>query len=320
MLIVSASVGAGDAGNAREMARRLNACGHEAVVEDFLGAAPLGIGKALCKGYEAELRHAPWAYELAFSVWYWFPFLLVPLSRFLSFFTRRKVLRWARQTRADVVVATYPIATQVLGDLRRRARYRWRRRSALHVPVVNLVTDFGYHPFWAHKGIDLNLAVNPCTAATVGHRTGRPSRACAPLVGPEFAPAAPRRQLQRDRLGLAGDEIATLISSGSWGVGAVQDALRLVSRRPGLVPVVACGRNAALQRHLERLVAAQHIRAVVLGWTDDMPGLMSACDVLVENAGGLTSLEAMQARLPMIASGLSPATVARARSPWPTRA
>jgi len=47
-------------------------------IQDFLEAAPLGIGKALSKGYEAELRHAPWAYELAFQIWFWVPLMLVP--------------------------------------------------------------------------------------------------------------------------------------------------------------------------------------------------------------------------------------------------
>ncbi|HYA44638.1 MAG TPA: hypothetical protein VED59_03465, partial [Acidimicrobiales bacterium] len=198
VLIVSATVGAGDAGNARELARRLHDAGDQAVIKDFLDAAPFGLGKALSKGYEAELRHAPWAYELAFGLWYWAPFLLGPLSRLLSLFTRRALLRWVRQYRADVVVSTYPVATQVLGDLRRRAHKRWRlgRRAALQVPVVNFITDFGYHPFWAHRAIDLNLAVHPSTVAAVATRTGRPSIACAPLVGPQFAAAKRRRPLE----------------------------------------------------------------------------------------------------------------------------
>jgi UDP-N-acetylglucosamine:LPS N-acetylglucosamine transferase len=302
VLIVSATVGAGDAGNARELARRLRASGHEVTVQDFLEAAPLGIGKALSKGYEAELRHAPWAYELAFQIWFWVPLLLVPLARFLSFFTRRKVLRWARESRADVVVSTFPIATQVIGDLRRRAQRRrpWHRRAGLRAPAVNFITDFAYHPFWAHPGVDLNLAVHPWTVAAVARHTGRPSAPCAPLVGPEFFTARPRRAAQRTKLGLRPRDLAVLISSGSWGVGAVRETFERVATRPGLVPVVACGRNDALRHHLEDLAQAKGYRAVVLGWTDDMAGLMAACDVLVENAGGLTSLEAMAAGLPLV--------------------
>lgn len=40
--------------------------------------------------------------------------------------------------------------------------------------------------------------------------------------------------------------------------------------------------------------------AHVHGWVDDMPGLMHACDVLVQNAGGLTSLEALAGGLPVV--------------------
>jgi UDP-N-acetylglucosamine:LPS N-acetylglucosamine transferase len=47
-------------------------------------------------------------------------------------------------------------------------------------------------------------------------------------------------------------------------------------------------------------VKDEAMRAVVVGWTDDMPSLMAACDALVENAGGLTAFEAMRAGLPVI--------------------
>jgi processive 1,2-diacylglycerol beta-glucosyltransferase len=300
VLIVSATVGGGDSGNARELARRLVHDGHEAEIRDFLKAPPIGIGRALSKGYEAELRHAPWAYEMAFKVWFWFPFLLPPMARFLSLFTRKQVLRWVRETHADVVVSTYPVATQVLGDMRRRANRRWRGHSGLRVPAVSFITDFAYHPFWAHPGVDLNLAVHQGTVEAVMRKTGRPGLACAPLVSPSFAAAPARRAAERTKLGLHPDELSILISSGSWGVGAIDEAFELVANQPGLVPVVTCGHNASLREHLEGAAKTKGQRACLLGWTDDMAGVMAACDVLVENAGGLTSLEAMRAGLPLV--------------------
>jgi processive 1,2-diacylglycerol beta-glucosyltransferase len=300
VLIVSATVGGGDSGNARELARRLVCDGHEAEIRDFLEAPPIGIGRGLSKGYEAELRHAPWAYEVAFRIWFWFPFLLPPLARLVSFFTRKQILRWVRETHADVVVSTYPVATQALGDMRRRAHRRRRGRSCLRVPAVNFITDFGYHPFWAHRGVDLNLAVHPGTVEAVKRRTGRPSIACGPLVSPQFAAAPARKGIERARLGLHPDELAILISSGSWGVGAVEEAFDLVANQPGLIPVVTCGHNTSLRRNLEDAAKSKGNRALLLGWTDNMPGVMAACDVLVENAGGLTSLEAMRAGLPLV--------------------
>lgn len=302
VLIVTASVGAGDLGSARELARRLRASGHEAEVVDILEAARFRLGQFLAKSYEAELRHAPWVYELLFSMWYWMPFLLAPVARVLSFFTRKAIARWAREMSADVVVSTFSVAAQILGDMRRRAKSRWpwTRRNGLTMPVVSCVTDFGYHPFWAHRSIDLNLAANPRAAARLAQRTGRGAIACAPLVGPEFAGAAERRPVERERLGLQPNEVAVLVSSGSWGVGDVKETVESVAETPGLVPVVACGRNSELLDELEELARTRHHRALTLGWTDDMAGLMGACDVLVENAGGLTCFEAMRAGLPLV--------------------
>jgi UDP-N-acetylglucosamine:LPS N-acetylglucosamine transferase len=58
-------------------------------------------------------------------------------------------------------------------------------------------------------------------------------------------------------------------------------------------PVVVCGQNDALRSRLRRAGLP------ALGWVDDMPRLMRAVDLLVENAGGLMALEGMASGLPI---------------------
>ncbi len=89
-----------------------------------------------------------------------------------------------------------------------------------------------------------------------------------------------------------------LIVGGAWGVGNLQGAARAVVSVPGLRPVVVSGHNAGLRRRLDadELLSG----AVTFGFTDQMPALMAACDVLVANAGGLTCLEAFAAGLPVV--------------------
>ncbi|MFD0516659.1 glycosyltransferase family protein [Paractinoplanes durhamensis] len=41
-------------------------------------------------------------------------------------------------------------------------------------------------------------------------------------------------------------------------------------------------------------------RAIALGWIDDMAGLLRAVDLVVHNAGGLTSMEALAAGVPVV--------------------
>ncbi len=85
--------------------------------------------------------------------------------------------------------------------------------------------------------------------------------------------------------------------AGSLGLGAVRDAATVFAAAPGWVPVVVCGHNSDLA---ERTRAAVGADGVALGWVQDMAGLMNASDVLVENAGGLSSKEALRAGLPIV--------------------
>ncbi|MGH9121629.1 MAG: MGDG synthase family glycosyltransferase, partial [Acidimicrobiales bacterium] len=167
VLIISASMGAGHDGAAHELARRLVQAGHQATVKDLLEAAPLHMGRSLREGYEFEIKHVPSAYDFAYRIWYWVPFLCPAVAWLVCLLTRRPVMHWVKETGAEVVVSTYPLATLCLGRLRKLGRLR--------VPAVNFITDFGVHPLWVHRGVDLNLAVHEGPARMASHRTARPS-------------------------------------------------------------------------------------------------------------------------------------------------
>src|SRR5204863_9509144 len=66
----------------------------------------------------------------------------------------------------------------------------------------------------------------------------------------------------------------------------------------GFHAIVVAARNESLQRHLcnDRSLSS----VSVLGWTERMPDLMAASDVLIQNAGGVTCLEAFSVRLPVV--------------------
>lgn len=284
VLIVSASMGAGHDGAARELARRLDADAHETRVVDLLDAPPLKIGAAFRWGYKAQLRYAPWAYELTYKLWYWLGILIAPATAFVHALTGRKLLRWVRDLGPDVVVSTYPLASLALG--------RERQRGRLRVPVVTFVTDFAVHPLLVHRAVDLHQCVHPQSAAKASARNphGRVS-APGPLVSPRFRDGAAARYL----LGIEPSQLAVLIVAGSWGVGDIVEAFDLLAASERFTPVVVCGRNEKLARQLRTRGGG-----VIIEWTDEMPALMRACDALVQNAGGLTCMEAFAAGLPVV--------------------
>lgn len=318
VVIFSASIGAGHDGAARELARRLAARGVPSVRHDFLDMLPAGLGGTLRDTYARQLRTAP-------ESWGWLldrmagPRLSAGAAALSSGLAASRMLA-AIGADACAVVSTYPLASQVLGRLRRTGR--------LNVPAAAVMTDPSVHPLCVADGIDLHLAPGRHTAAQI-HAMNAPVLTVSPIVDPAFRPVRDRDEKQaiRRRLGLPADERLALVIAGSWGVGDVERTAADIAATGVALPVVVCGRNETLRRRLHETGIA-----VALGWVDAMPDLLRAADVAVTNAGGLSSTEAMAGGLPVIsyrclpghgaanaavlaASGLAPGRRPRSSSP-----
>jgi processive 1,2-diacylglycerol beta-glucosyltransferase len=277
-------MGAGHDGAAKELRRRLEASGHRVEVVDFLDAVAFHIGPLLRWFYQVQLRMAPWSYELSYRM---APLLRAPAVMLDTALTRRKLRRIIKEFRPDAVVSVYPLASLVLG--------RMRRKKQLRVPVLTYLTDFAVHSLWVHRGIDRHLAVSEISAEAATSRGGKDARARGPLVSDAFRDATYDRDAVRTNLGLAPEDRAVLVVAGSWGVGDVVATVEAIGRSGEFHPITVCGRDDNLRAQLE-----QGGYGTVIGWTDEMPALMSAADALVENAGGLTCMEAFAVGLPVI--------------------
>lgn len=281
VVIISATVGQGHEGAARELARRLGRRGVTVEVHDYLDALPGYARRVLRDLYAPTVQYAPGLFERMFRGLEHHG-ALRRVADWVCRTAQGAVEAWAAD--ADVVVTTYPLGGQTLGALREQGR--------LTVPAVTYLTDPAAHATWCHPAVDHHLTVTRATAADAA-RYGVRARATGPLA----APAARRRTRAavREELGLPPAAPVALISAGSLGMGSVHRSVQDLIEHPDLRVVVLCGRNDRLRRRLARLP-----RVVALGWRDDVPALMGACDVLVHNAGGLSLTEALAVGLPAI--------------------
>ncbi|TXC97351.1 UDP-N-acetylglucosamine--N-acetylglucosamine transferase [Streptomyces sp. ISID311] len=293
IMIISASVGAGHDGAAAELTRRLVVSGFAVDRLDFLDLLPARLGRAISGGYHRMLTHAPGCYQRIYAATERAGGSGPGARALLRSAEERTLRALPPDTRA--VVSTHPGASQVLGALRRSGR--------LGVPAVTYLTDFSVHPLWVAAGIDLHLAAHDIPAAQARDCGAARVLASGPVVAPRFKPATDHRERQRARarFGLPLMAPLALLVAGSWGVGPIQQVACEIQERSAAVPVVVCGRNQALANRL-RAAGIEH----AYGWVQDMPGLMRAADVLVQNAGGLTSLEAFAAGLPVASYGCIP--------------
>jgi hypothetical protein len=239
------------------------------------------------KFYAWQLAHIPWSYEVAFRFLglRWVALLIRWLAGLL--YGDRLLGAIAAQS-PDVIVSTFPTVTATLGALIRSGR--------LPAPVIAVVTDFGVHPMWVSPDVDLHLVLSDASRRMAERAGGRAWLMQFP-VDPQFT-FRPSREEARAALGLPLSAFLCLIMGGAWGVGEIERTAEDVLAAGGYA-VVVTGRNAALQaRLLRRFPDPQTAR--IFGWTDQVPLLMAAADCLIQNAGGVTCLEALASGLPIL--------------------
>ena len=198
------------------------------------------------------------------------------------------------------MVSAYPLVSAALAGLRRRGR--------LNVPCATLITDFDPHPGWLHPDLDANLAV--------GHDVPGVALIRPPVCGFNASPGA--RERVRAELGIPAASKVVLIVGGAWGIGNLEGAAGVVDGLPGFSrdrrhrqergPAQAHGGRPPPQ---PRRCARLH---------DRMPDLMDASDVLIQNAGGVTCLEAFSTGLPVVIFDPLPGHGEDNSRTWPTRA
>ncbi len=183
------------------------------------------------------------------------------------------------------VFATAASAVSVLAD-------RYPQMS--HVVVCSDVTP---HRLWVHPNVDLYLVTSAAAEAAVRRYEPRARvQVVPPLVRPGFL-EPPSQEQARAQLGLDGHDRIVLLMSGAWGLGPLaQAAAGLADARVQVLAVA--GRNEKLERRLQA-AAASRPRLAVFGYTEQIPALMAAADLVITSSGD-TCAEARMVGRPLL--------------------
>ena len=159
-------------------------------------------------------------------------------------------------------------------------------RLAPRYPAMSHVvfcTDVTPHRLWVHRNVDLYLVTSAVAETAV--RRFQPDARVLVLPAPVRAGfyQAPTPERARDELGIPGGERCVLLMSGAWGLGPVAAAARALGDA-GVHVLAVAGRNARLQRKLEA-VAADQPRVRAFGFTEAIPTMMAAADLVITSSG-----------------------------------
>ena len=215
------------------------------------------------------------------------------VSRIINRIISYKIKRLVRQFAPDLIVCTHPFTSQMVARL--------KKKSLLSPKIVTVLTDFIPHSFWLHEGVDAYVVAHP------GMKYEMISKGIAEeTIFPLGIPISKRfleplgKIEARTNLGLA-NKTTILLMGGSLGFGDIKEVFTgLAESHRDLQLVVVTGQNKELYKKIRKYSNRVDKIIKVFGYTDKIPELMTASDLLVSKPGGMTVSEALVKKLPMV--------------------
>ena len=293
ILILSAPIGSGHRMAASALEEALLRLENVEVVQgnvfDFF---PSAIGKAFLKFYETVLAVCPWLYALSYrwsnqgggSLW---------MRNQLNGILLRLGKTFIEEVKPDAVFSTHATPTGIL------SLYKQKYDSSLWLGVV--VTDFTVHRWLVCPGVDAYFLADEKLFGQIDSAAGRSETQPAlygwgiPVRGrftEKQEPATIRREV-RDRFGWSAGAFVCLLAGGGGGMLPMEEIVKsLQNEKFKDIYVVAV---EALQKGFSKTESDESTsRLAVLGFTDEMPQLMQAADVVITKAGGVSLAECLE--------------------------
>ena len=218
------------------------------------------------------------------------------LVRFCEPLYRERLRNLFREYLPDVIVSVHPLLNH--------AALRARSDARITAPLLTVITDLGrVHEGWLIPEADA-VVVPAQEVYDRARERGVPAERLRILghpIHPKFEDLQTSKEEARRQLGLPQDTtIALLMAGGEGGGKLLATTMALAKSRIPLHLVVVTGRNAALKTKLEELAPHLPTPMTLIGYSEHIPALMRASDLLVTKAGPGTLAEASVTEVPVV--------------------
>lgn len=199
----------------------------------------------------------------------------------------------------DLIVSCFPLLSYSLS--------RYLKEKKIDVPFISLITDTGeVHSAWLCDRIDYHLA---STKETGFYLTERGiSKEKVKVLGFPLQQSFYRKYDKQKFLAdnnIPQEKKVILYFGGAWGSGKITEKTEeLDGALNGVVIFVHCGKNKNLVNTLSHGNYKNDVR--ILGFIDNVAEIMNAADLVISKAGGLSTMEAVTMKKPVIITEVVP--------------
>ena len=303
VLIFYASYGGGHLNAAKSIENCIKTTHKEIDVEliDCMKYVNKTIEKVTTAAYREMAKKAPWAWGRIYSDAQKGP--LAHITTRSNKFMAIKLLRLLREKKPDLIISTHPFGSQMCSYL--------KRKNKITAKIATIMTDFAPHDQWlvgneftdyffvAHNKmkeylINKNIPENKIFA------TGIP-------ISSKFNEKYNKNEIIK-KYDLNNNKFTILFfGGGEFGLGktrTVQIFENFVSetQNHNIQIIAISGKNPKMKSAFEEIVhnnnAEDNVK--IIGFSNEVPKLMSISDLVVTKPGGLTTSESLASNLPMV--------------------
>lgn len=291
ILLLSAPIGSGHRLAAQALQQVLAERGDVRVVHgNVFSFFPGFIGTAILRSYLLILAWCPWMYKAAYawgnkkggSLW-----LRGLVNGTLAFLGRS----YLNDVDPDAVIVTHATPAGIMGIY---------KRSHPKMLLGAVITDFTIHRWWLNDGVDYYFIADKL----LQHRLPTAAQVL-PFgipVRQEFARLVNAGQADlRQKLNWQQDKKICLLMGGGEGLLPMSEIIASLNKLhlENLEIAAVTGNNNKLLKNLQRQFKGS-ANVKLYGYTEDVPAMMGAADMIVSKAGGLTAAEVLTAGLNFI--------------------
>lgn len=274
----------------------------EVLMIDAMKYVDKRVEKISTEAYKLMAKNIPWLYGGLYKATAKGP--IADLNNLNNIMLSIKLKKLLKTEKPDLIINTHPFASQMTAFLKRTDKN-------VNCKLATIITDFHSHNQWLvnHKYIDYLFVSNEKMKQSIidtGIDENKIYVTGIPLSN-RFLLNFDREKIKKS-FNLDLDKRTILFfGGGEFGLGKtttlsiLKTFLENLSDKYQLVAIA--GKNEELKNKFQKLIEKTNTQncAQVLGFSNEIPELMSISDLVVTKPGGLTSTESLASGLPIIA-------------------
>lgn len=269
---------------------------HDVEMVDALKYTNKVVDKIIISAYVNMARYSPkfWGELYSFSEK---QYSAVNFSNAVQRVLSIKLLKLFETAKPDIVISTHPFITEMVATL--------KKRNKIQTELNVIMTDYASHKFWELKPeyVDRYFIANEEMKYTLINNgingdkvfvTGIP-------VGEAFLKEYNRNEICNSFDLDPNKKIILLFGGGEYGLSNVKKFfVGLLETKEDLQIVAIAGKSKKIQNMFKEIAIKYDKKTLILGYTNQVPELMSISDFVISKPGGLTTTEILTKNIPFI--------------------